>query len=74
LNPRVHREDAIFDLKDITTVLAGETAVVSYRLIEYESQEEGSPYYMTRRTETYVRTATGWKLIAAREAEILDPL
>jgi len=74
LTPRVPLEEAIFDLKDFTTLLVGQTAVVSYRLIQYENNEEGSPYYMTRRTETYVRTDTGWKLIAERETEVPDTL
>jgi len=74
IRERIPREEAFFEILDLKIQVAGETASVGYRLVVFESREEGSPYYLTRRTENYVRNSDGWKLVAERETEIPDRL
>jgi hypothetical protein len=50
-----------FDLEDETILLHGETATVSYTLVEFESCEEGAAYDKDRRTESWIRKAEGWE-------------
>ena len=74
IQERIPREEAFFEILDLKIKVEGETASVGYRLVVFESREEGSPYYFARRTENYVRNSDGWKLVAEREVEIPDRL
>src|SRR5262249_32895736 len=45
---RIPREEALFEILDLKIKVEGETASVGYRLVVFESREEGSPYYFAR--------------------------
>src|ERR1700693_2085656 len=51
IRERTPREDVFFDLQDIQVLVVGNITDISYRLVEYESSEEGAAYFKTQRTE-----------------------
>lgn len=54
------------DVKEVC--FRGEAAVVHYRLTQFLSCEDGAPYEVTRRTDTFRQIDGQWKLVEFRAA------